>query len=183
MQKKLKNLFGDSHGLDEKSVDFLTNALNKSNLPGFDYLEFKQSLAALMEMDMEEGIAIKSAFATAATMGLTKEKLLKTAIHYKKVLQEEKKQFDAALQKQMKQRVDSKLAEVEKLKKQIEDYKLKIKQLEEKIAASQSTVDSADEIIQADKERIVATGNNFDHTLQSIVNQIEQDMENIEKFL
>ncbi len=183
MQKKLKNLFGDSHGLDEKSVDFLTNALNKSNLPGFDYLEFKQSLAALMEMDMEESIAIKSAFATAATVGLTKEKLLKTANHYKKILNDEKSQFDAALQKQMKQRVESKLAEVEKLKKQIEEYRAKIKQLEEKIAASQSTVDNADEIIQADKEKIVSTRDNFEHTLQSIVNQIDRDIENIDKFL
>lgn len=183
MEKKLKNLFGDAHGLDAKSVDFLTNALSKSNLPGFDYLEFKQSMAALMKMDMDESTAIKSAYATAATVGLTKELLLKTANHYKKVLQVEKNQFDAALQKQMEQRVSSKLAEVEKLKKQIEDYRLKIQQLEEKIGKAQATVDSADENIQADKEKIVSTRDNFEHTLQSIVNQIDRDIENIDKVL
>ena len=79
MQKNLKNIFGNDHGLDEKSVDYLTSALAKNNLPGFDYLEFKQSLAALADLGMDEPTAIKSAFATASTVGLTKDKLVKTA--------------------------------------------------------------------------------------------------------
>ena len=47
MKKILKNIFGSHHGLDQKSVDFLINALEKNNLPGFDYIEFKQALSAL----------------------------------------------------------------------------------------------------------------------------------------
>ena len=76
MQSKLKSIFGNHHGLDERSINVLTKALENANLPGFDYLEFKQSLAALTQMNMDEAMAIKSAFATASTMGLTKEKLL-----------------------------------------------------------------------------------------------------------
>ena len=183
MQKDLKSLFGDHHGLDEKSIQSLTTALAKNNLPGFDYLEYKQSLGALVKMNMDEETAFKSAYATAATVGLTKEKLLKTADHYKNVLQNEKDQFDKALQKQIDQRVKSKKAEVEKLKKQIEEYKLKIQQLEEKIAKSQSTIDNADQHIQEAVDKIETTQTNFDHTLQSVVNQINQDIENIQKYL
>ncbi|MEL6868102.1 MAG: hypothetical protein AAFP19_27010 [Bacteroidota bacterium] len=119
MQKELKNLFGRAHGLDQKSVEFLTKALEKNNLPGFDYIEFKQSLGALSEMAMDESTAFKSAFATASTMGLTKAKLLETAQHYLKIIMREKTQFEAAMQKQMAHRVESKLQEVEKLKEQI----------------------------------------------------------------
>ena len=183
MQKDLKSLFGDHHGLDEKSVQSLTVALANNNLPGFDYLEYKQSLGALSQMNMEEEMIFKSTFATASTMGLTKEKLLTSAAHYKKVLSDEKAQFDKALQKQMDQRVKSKKTEVEKLKKQIEDYKQKIKQLEEKIAKSQSTIDNADQIIQEAVDKLETTQTNFEHALQSIVNQINQDVENIEKYL
>ena len=183
MQKDLKSLFGDHHGLDEKSVSSLTSALAKNNLPGFDYLEYKQSLGALVQMDMEEEIAFKSAFATAATVGLTKDKLLTTAEHYKKVLNVEKEQFDKALQKQMDQRVKSKKSEVDKLKKQIEEYKQKIQQLEDKIAKSQSTIDNADQIIQEAVSKIESTQTNFEHTLQSILNQINQDIDNIQKYL
>lgn len=183
MQKDLKTIFGDHHGLDERSVEFLTNALAKSNIPGFDYLEFKQSLAALSALNMEEVTAIKSAFATAATMGLTKEKLLKTAAHYKQVLFTEKQQFDAALQKQIDQRIKGKAAEVAKLKKQVEEYRAKIEQLEAQIAKSQETIDHADEDINNAKEKIDATRESFEYTLRSVVNQIDRDIENINKFL
>lgn len=182
MNKDLKSLFGAHHGLDEKSVDFLTNALAKNNLPGFDYLEFKQSLSALTNVNagMDDSTAIKSAFAMASTMGLTKDKLVKTANHYKAVLSKEKSQFDKALQKQMDQRVSGKLKEVEKLKKQIAQQEEQIKKLQDQIAKSQSTIDNADKDIQEAKDKIEGTKNNFEHTMQSILNQIDKDIETIQ---
>ena len=183
MQKDLKTLFGKDHGLDQKSVEFLTNALEKSNLPGFDYIEFKQSLVALALMNMDEATAFKSSFATASTVGLTKMKLLETAEHYKKVLKDEKSQFDVALQNQMQQRVASKQQEVVKLKDQIAKHEEKIAQLKEQIAKFQSTIDGADSQIQKAKQKIDHTQTSFEHTHQSILNQIEKDIENIQKYL
>lgn len=183
MQKDLKSLFGSTHGLDEKSLEFLIKALEKNNLPGFDYIEFKQSLGNLLAMDMDETTAYKSIFATAMSMGLTKEKLLKTANHYKQVLDKERNQFEGALQKQMQQRVQSKLEEVEKLKKQVEDYQKKIEELETRITKAQSTIDHADEHIQTAKAKIEATKEAFEFTHQSIINEISQDIDNMETYL
>ncbi len=183
MQKDLKTLFNAGKGLDERSVNSLTKALEKNNLEGFDYIEFKQSLGKLQAMNMDEATAYKSAFITASTMGLTKEKLLKTAEHYRKVLFNEKQQFDQALQKQMEQRVESKHKEVERMKKQVEEYKAKIRDLEEKIAKAQSTIDHADEHIQAAREKIEATKDAFEDTLTTILSEIDQDIENINSLL
>lgn len=183
MKRDLKTIFGDHHGLDERSVTFLVKALEKHNLPGFDYIEFKQSLSALQSMDMDEPIAFKSAYVTASTMGLTKEKLMKTANHYKDILNQEKKQFDEALKTQIEQRVNSKLTEVQKLKKQIEEYRTKIQNLEEQIARSQNTIDHADEHIAGAKKRILDTKESFEVTYQSILNQINKDIENINIYL
>lgn len=183
MEKKLRDLFGKHTGLDSKSIDFLSKALAKNNLPGFDYLEFKQSLVALAEMNMDEGTAIKSAFATASTMGLTREKLTTSIQHYKKVLSEEKSHFDVALQNQMKKRVDGKRNEVEKLKGQIGKWQEQIEKLKEQIEKSQLTIDHADEIIEAETDKIQKTKENFEHTFQSVVNQINKDAENIATYL
>ncbi len=184
MQKNLKNIFGSHHGLDEKSVEFLIGALDKNNLPGFDYIEFKQSLTALNEqMDMDEATAFKSAYATATVLGLTKEKLLKTAEHYRTVLNNEKQQFDAALQKQVEQRVVSKQQEVAKLRKQIEEYHKAIADLEKKIASANDIISKADEEIESTKEKIESTRDAFERTLLSIVNQIQLDIESINKYL
>lgn len=184
MQKNLKNIFGSHHGLDEKSVDFLINALDKNNLPGFDYIEFKQSLSALHDqMDIEEATAYKSTFATASVLGLTKEKLLKTADHYRSILNAEKVQFDAALEKQVEQRVVSKQQEVAKLRKQIEEYKKAIADLEKKIASANDIISRADDEIAGTKDKIESTREAFERTLQSILNQIQLDMESINKHL
>ncbi|GAB5553904.1 MAG: hypothetical protein Sapg2KO_34950 [Saprospiraceae bacterium] len=183
MQKKLKDLFGKDHGLDEKSIKFLTTALEKNNLPGFDYIEFKQALLTLESMNMEEETAFKSTFATASTLGLTKEKLVKTAEHYKKVLMNEKVQFDAALEKQIHQRVNAKEVELEKLKKQIDDYKTKIAQLEQKIASNQATIEKQDDVIQKAKDKIESTKDGFELTLQSLLNAIDKDIDTINLYI
>ena len=119
MQQDLKEVFANMHGLDNKRVEFLTQALEKNNLPGFDYLEFKLSLGRLASMDMPEETAFKSAYATASTVGLTKDKLVSTAQHYRQVLVKEREQFDLALNNQLQKRVNSKRQEVEKLKAEV----------------------------------------------------------------
>jgi chromosome segregation ATPase len=183
MQKDLKSIFGNVTGLDQKSVEFLTRAMTKKNLPGFDYLEFKQSLVALVAMDMDEKTAFKSAFATASTVGLTKEKLLKTAHHYQSVLDLEKKQFDEAHEKRLHQKVASKKTEVEKLKKQILEYQKKIEELQMKVAKATDVIENADEQIQTELTKINDTKENFDFTFQSLKNQIEKDIESINEYL
>ncbi len=177
MSKSLDNLFGTDHGLDAKSVQFLTKALEKNNLPGFDYLEFKQSLSALAAMNIDQETAIKSAFATASTMGLTKDKLLETAQHYEQVLGKEQQSFTGAMQKRLQQRVTGKQDEVNKLKGQIEQHQAKIKQLKAQIAKWQNTIDTADETIQAEKAKIEETRDQFEAAHQAILNEIRKDQE------
>ena len=183
MAKDLKIMFGEMHGLDEKSVASLTSALNSANLPGFDYLEFKQSLGALSAMNMDEATAMKSAFATAATMGLTKNKLIETAQHYKSVLAGEKNKFQQALENRMIKKVEGKKQEVERFKKQIIEYKAKIKQLEEQVAKHQNTIDTADATIQSEMGKIDSIQSNFEQAHQSILNQIDKDILNINQYL
>ena len=183
MQKDLKTIFGKDHGLDPKSIEFLTKALEKSNLPGFDYIEFKQALAAMAAMNMDESTTFRSAFATAATMGLTKNKLIETAAHYKNVLIQEKSQFEQAMQNQLKQRVESKVQEVEKLKAQIVKHQEKILQLQGQINKYQQTIDGADAQINEAKEKIEGTRDGFEQAHRSILNQIDKDISNINTYL
>lgn len=183
MQEELKKIFGKDETIDSKSVEFLTNALAKGNQPGFDYLEFKISLSKLEEIGMDESTAFKSAYATASTVGLTKDKLVTTAQHYKQVLSKEKGQFDLALNNQLEKRVNGKRNEVEKLKKKIGEWNEKIAALNEQIARAQATIDDADQNIQAEMRKIETTKNNFERTHQSMFVHIEKDLENIQMYL
>ncbi len=75
---------------DDRFANVLMKALEEKNLEGFDYLEFKQSVAKLLDIGMDHDTALKAAFATGSTAGLTLEKLVKTARYYTEVLQDEK---------------------------------------------------------------------------------------------
>lgn len=183
MQQDLKEVFGDTNGLDDKSIESLTRALEKNNLPGFDYLEFKLSLGRLAQMNLPEEMAFKSTFATASTVGLTKEKLLTTGQHYRKVLYDEKEQFNVALQGQLQKRVNNKKEEVEKLKLQIEAWQAQIVNLQNQIAKSQATIDDAGAQMDNEMKKIQATKESFEHTHQTIMNQIELDLQNIQRYL
>lgn len=179
----MKDFFGEHHGLDERSMESLVTALERENLPGFDYLEFKQALARLQTLDMDEGMVFKSAFATASTIGVTKEKLLKTAQHYKQVLSKEKKSFDAAMNKQVKAKIDGKRREVEMLKKKLSEYEAKIEELEKRRAQATQTIEQADETIQNAQNGIDEVKTRFETTLTALVNQIDKDIADIDMYL
>ena len=179
----MKDFFGAHHGLDERSMESLVGALERENLPGFDYLEFKQSLERLQALNIEEEVAFKSAFATASTMGLTKEKLLKTAAHYKMVLDKEKTSFDAALKNQIKAKVDGKGKEVEMLRSKLTEYEAKIVELQKLKAAAEKTISEADGTIESAQESINDVRQRFEATLKALHNQIDQDVIDIDRFL
>ncbi len=183
MSERALNIFENTSELDKKSVSFLLKAINENNLPGFDYLEFKQSLNGLKKMHMDETTAIKSAFTTGSTVGLTKSKLISSAEHYRDVLMKEKGQFDSALQKQMAQRVHGKKEEKETLTKRIDTYKAKIKELETEIMKYQERLDKADSEIASAEQKIEDTRDKFETTVRGLLSQIERDIEKLKETL
>lgn len=183
MARSIGEMFTGVENLDKKSVAFLLKAIEENNLPGFDYLEFKQALKGLMGMNMDQHTAMKSAFTTGSTVGLTKEKLISSAEHYRQVLLKEKSQFDAALQKQMAQRVDGKRNEKETIANKIQAYHQKIKDIQTEMAKLQDKLDKADSEIEAAEQKIHETKDKFETTFQSFVREIERDLDTLNSVL
>lgn len=177
-----KTLFA-AEGLDERSLEFLSNAIEKNNLPGFDYFEFKRAVTALLQMELDEATAFKSAFATAATVGLTKEKLIETAGYYREVLLREKDQFDKALDSQNATKVTSREQEVKRLRDQIERHKTEISRLQDEIAGYLNQIDQAESSVKVEAEKLAKTKTAFEKTHQSLLLQIDRDVEGMHKYL
>ena len=182
MGKKFYELFKALDGLDAKSVNYLSAAIENNNLKGFDYVEFRKSVSAMAGM-LDEETAIKSAFATAANMGLTKEKLLQSIDHYKNVLSKEKRQFDDALKSQIDQKVNSKREEKLKLKEHILALKKKITDAENKINAYQERIDNSDADVAAAEAKINKTKENFEEAFTKFISEIDSDYASINNVL
>lgn len=169
----------EGEGVDERFVDVLMKSLEKKNLEGFDYLEFKQSMAALAKVGITGEMAIKSAFATGTTMGLSLEKLLNSAVYYQQVLQDEKAQFELSMQRYVKDRVEGKRKETSSLKKQIADWQNQIDKLKKQIAKAEGTIASADAQIAEAKQKAAENQASFEATLKVITEAIQEDMEEV----
>ncbi|NJO89292.1 MAG: hypothetical protein HC831_10285 [Chloroflexia bacterium] len=93
---------------DQAVFDSLMKAIEEHNLPGEDYLEFLSALQAMQNIPLDEKLKIQTVLATLSTKGLTIQKIKESADYYKKVLQEEQKQFHVELSKQIQEQVKSK---------------------------------------------------------------------------
>jgi len=177
-----KALF-DADGLDNRSLEFLTQALEKNNLPGFDYLEFKRAVMQLKELKLEEAIAYKSAFSTASTMGLTKEKLLETAGYYRNLVEKEQVQFTQALENQNATKVASRQSDVTRLRDQIERNKAEVLRLQDEMAGYLTQVEQAEAAATLESEKLEKAKAAFEKTNAAVLLHIDKDVENIHKHL
>lgn len=166
-----------------KFVNILLGAVDKSNQKGFDYLEYKQALQSLKDVDMDESTRYQSAFAMAKTMGTSVQKLINSAEFYIQVLQKENSKFSQAHTAQRQKLISNKKTEIDSIKKgitdktkQIESLKTQIKKDEDRLAKLNAGVDTAG-------QKIEKTGQAFKHAYDTVVNQIVADAENIQKYL
>ena len=166
-----------------KFTDILLKSMEKANLDGFDYLEFKKSLQSLQKMEMNEATAYQSAFVMAQTMGVTPAHLIKTAQHYLDALSQEEKKFESALANQQQNKIGSKRKELQELQKGITGKGAQILQLQKEIKQDQITAGKLETSVNSAVNNIENTKNDFIASYKNLVNQIGVDMDNMKKHL
>ena len=174
---------GQPGSVKTKFVEILFSVMEKANLDGFDYLEYKQSLKSLEKMPMDEATRFQSAFAMAQTMGATPEHLLKTAQHYIDTLQQEEQKFEAALAKRQKEQIGSKETKIQKLEETVKAKAAQIKQLTQEMEAHQKEAGQLQKEIATASAKVESTKNDFIASYNALITQIGGDVENIKKYL
>ncbi len=183
MNIDLKKLFGFDDKYDEKSINALLNAIKKNHLKDFDYLKFKASVQNLKDMNMAEETGIKSTFATAQTLGVTKEYLLKTIEHYKNIVQKEMENFSIALKNKLEKSITGKQQEAESLKSEILDLEKKIEEYKKAIEHGNKRLANIDNDIKNVKSKIEGTKNNFVSAINHLREVINEDESKIKSIL
>ena len=169
--------------VDQRIFESLEKAMEENNQQGFDYFEYKNSLKTLAGIIPDEATRYKSAYATAATMGLTVDRLLESAAFYKTVLERERDNFTRAVNQQVDLNVTAKQKDAERLQTLIAQKAEQIKRLTEEIAMHQEELGKAQGVITEATSRIEATKNNFHFTLEAVMYQIQADIQNIQRYL
>jgi hypothetical protein len=168
---------------DDKIINALFSALERSNLGGFDYIEFKQSVKGLEKMVTEEATRFKSAFATASTMGVTLDKLVETANYYIKILDQERSQFVQAASEQTTSLVENRKKEMQMLLKTMAEKKETIERLSKELVESENKLKTIQNGIDTASVKIENTKRNFEVSFSYLKDQILSDIDKMKNFL
>jgi len=174
-----------SGSFDQSVFDKLSKSIEDNNLKGNDFLEFLKALNGLSSVQIEENAKFLTVFATlsSSSEGISKEQLLSSAKHYIDVLEAEKVLFVHEMNVVIEEKVNnniknianneklikSKLEDIEKLKNEIENFKINNQKL----------------LIEVDKikSKVESKKADFDFTFKSLLSQIISYKEKIEKYI
>jgi len=166
---------------DEKFINRLLQALEEANMEGFDYLEYKQSLQSIDDMNMDEATMYKSSLAMAKTMGGTPEKLISSAQHYIGVLEKEEKKFQNALTNQQQRVVSGRQETIAKMEASIDTKQKRIEELKAEIIKEKEALDQTKKAAENDASKIHLTKTGFYAAYHIVVDQIKADLEKMQQ--
>jgi hypothetical protein len=168
---------------DPEMAQIIQEAIEKANLPGFDYIEFRDSLVRMAGVPMTEEQKFQAVFATAQSMGVTKQVLLDAVDHYLKVVAAQATEFESYVNGVESQQVTVKEKSVADLTTTIEGEAAEINRLTMSIQEHRKQQDAINlEIVQA-KQDIQNKRSAFEATRAAIANNLTSDRTKIETYL
>jgi predicted nucleic acid-binding Zn-ribbon protein len=169
--------------VDNDIIEQLLLEVEKTDLEGFDYFEYKKALKALDKMPMNEVTKYRSAFATASTIGVTLEDLLKSAAFYVAVLDTENEKTNVDFEKKITESVGKKETEVTQLKTKIQEKKALIKKLTGEITQHENKISDLKYKIKDSKKELTESQNNFKVTFDYLKSQFTIDIARMKEYL
>lgn len=169
--------------VEEKFINVLLQAMERANLPGFDYLEYKRALENLEPMGLDDANRFKAAYAAAQSMDVTPQDLIDSANHYLKALQEEQDKFAKAVSSQRDAQVTQRQSQLQQLGASVTQQEAKIKQLQEQIAKTRARQTELQKSIGESEANIMSTAADFRKTYQTIIRNIATDVAKMKEYL
>ena len=178
------NVAGNAN-VDRKFVDHFVDLLEKANLPGPDYFEYKQALKSMEGLSLGEEKQFQAAWASFKAMGgVTDTGILKTsADQYLAILDKDRTSFLKDVDLAIKNRVGSLNDELKKLEENNTTFTQQIADLQKKIDDNKNRLGQISGEITEQSAKINANKENFEVTFNSFVEQIKSDLNKINQYL
>lgn len=168
---------------ENRFLNVLAEAIEKNNQPGFDYLEFRQSLVNLGKLNMDESTRFKSAYAAAQAMGVTPASLINSAKTYLNILDGEGKKFAIAEQNQRTKVVEERKNELQQIQAEIQKKQETISRLQNEVEQWTKNLEDKKAEAAALGSKLEQTKAKFEAALRSLTGQITGDVDKMNQYL
>lgn len=147
------------------------------NLPGPDYIEFKNVASGLTEVVPDENLRMKGAFNVLLKSypNFTKEIILESIDTYIGIVGEEKERGRKECEELRKTKIGDKEARIKELKENSADILRQIEELRRKNDAINQETIGLEEEIKRSSEEINRKERIFENSVQSVINTLESD--------
>jgi hypothetical protein len=147
------------------------------NLPGPDYIEFKNVASGLTEIVPDENLRMKGAFNVLLKSypNFTKEIILNSIDTYIGIVGEEKEKGRTECEELRRTRIGNKEARIKELKESSADILRQIEELKKKNDAINQETLELEEEIRKSSEEIDRKERVFESSVQSVINTLESD--------
>ena len=171
--------------VDEKVYQALSEAIERNNLPGNDFLEFMMALQNLASMAVDEKVKFNMVFTTLNTTGdkLTKDKLLSSIDHYLNVIEKEREIFTQEMDKATNDMVTSRENRVSEISKAIQNKLEIIEQTQNEIVELSATSQTLQKEAEENKYKIAKKEADFVVTSGKVLGQIQGYKQKIETYI
>jgi len=170
-------------GFNQEIYDKIMTVLEKNNIDGFDYYEFRQSIANASAMPLPEPDKFRTIFAMAQPFGVSKDKLLGSIDFYISKLDEHKTGFQGYIQSLRDQEVVAREQKQTINQQQIQQKSDMIRQLTDEInLLTQDNATLATEVY-TQTSQINAKEQSFSTTFEVVIKQLNDDRGKIDTYI
>ena len=168
---------------DEEMVKKLWQVIIDENLPGPDYVELKNNMAAISESGLttDEIQIIKAAYNVLKKQypQLTKQVILDSIDTYKGIIEQEKKNAAEQFEDLRKNRVGTKNAEIEALKTERTALEDEIKKKKEKLGEIAINLSKLEDEVQENTNDINLQISKFESSIKKVIQVLDGDKSKI----
>lgn len=165
--------------VNQEFLEILEKEIEKNNLEGYDYLEFREALGNMASIPMTESQKFQAAFAAAQSMGVSKEALINAIDHYISVINNKKTEFESFILNVKEKEIALREQEIQSIDSEIENAAKQIQQLTEQITEKKTRKDSLSQEMYSKNIEIKNKEEMFNNTHASVVQKLNSDKEKI----
>jgi len=174
-------------GLNQEDMDKFERHFDKlfdgANLPGPDYYEFWKTMETLEQHIPDEKARISATYASLSIQGLTKAKLVETAMHYRKLVEQDKQAFEKAFSAKAGSEIVSREHSIKEMEKKIASNSEMIQRLTKEISDAQVRITTLKKEIIDQEAKLSSNRQGYEIACQAMIRKISGDIDKINSLL
>jgi hypothetical protein len=164
--------------VDTRFVDHFASVLLKSNPPGPDYFEFRETLKNLSNLNLSEDQQYQAAWAGFKAMGGSADvaALVSSANQYLTALNNDQQAFSKTVEEALTEKVGGLSNEQKQLQSENEQLAKQLLEIQRKIDANNERLAKIGGELASQQQKITQNKSNYEATLAVFVGQIKRDL-------